>query len=110
MQPVSRHRIDKQVPGATNTHTIELLLQTLFSTPSVQSGYKEDNWGDRVVSCQQQELCTGSCKDRICAREAEESTLLEAVARERVLKTQQAKKGLADAVVICKVWRLAIAL
>jgi hypothetical protein len=34
------------------THTtIELLLETVFSTRSVQSGYKEDNWGD-PVSCQ----------------------------------------------------------
>jgi hypothetical protein len=36
-------------------------------------------------------------------REAEEFQLLEAVARERVLMTQQAGKGLAGAVVICKV-------
>jgi hypothetical protein len=42
--------------------------------------------------------------------EAEESPLLEAAARELLMKTQQAGKGLADAVVICEVWRLAIAL
>jgi hypothetical protein len=36
-------------------------------------------------------------------REAEESLLLEAVARERLVKIQQAGKGLADAVVNCKV-------
>jgi hypothetical protein len=41
--------------------------------------------------------------------EAEESSLSEAVARERLVKTQQAGKGLANAVVICKVWRLLIA-
>jgi hypothetical protein len=35
------------------------------------------------------------------AREAEESTLLEAAARERLLKTQQAGKSLTCAVVIC---------
>jgi hypothetical protein len=35
--------------------------------------------------------------------------MLEAVARERLVKTQ-AGKGLAGAVVICKVWRSAIAL
>jgi hypothetical protein len=33
--------------------------------------------------------------------QAEESPLLEAVARERLVKTQQAGKGLAGAVVIC---------
>jgi hypothetical protein len=43
-------------------------------------------------------------------REAEESPLLEAVAREGLVKTQQAGKGLADAVVICELWRLAVAL
>jgi hypothetical protein len=36
--------------------------------------------------------------------------MLEAVARERLLKTQQAGKFLAVAVVICEVWKLAIAL
>jgi hypothetical protein len=35
-------------------------------------------------------------------REAEESQLLEAVTRERLMKTQQAEKGLAGVVVICK--------
>jgi hypothetical protein len=46
---------------------------------------------------------------RACAREAEESALLEAVARER-LKTRQAAKGLAGPVVICELWRKAVAL
>jgi hypothetical protein len=43
-------------------------------------------------------------------REVEEFPLLEDVTRERLLKTQQAVKGLAGAVVICKVWRLAVEL
>jgi hypothetical protein len=42
--------------------------------------------------------------------EAEESSLLEAVTRERMVKTQQARKDLACAVLIGKVWRLAMAL
>jgi hypothetical protein len=42
--------------------------------------------------------------------EADESPLLEAVARERLVKTQQAGKGLAGAVVVCELWRLAVAL
>jgi hypothetical protein len=51
MQPVSRQRIGKHVPAAMNTYTkIELLLETVFPTRSVQSGYEEDNWGD-LVSC-----------------------------------------------------------
>jgi hypothetical protein len=44
----------------------------------------------------------GSYK-RTWAREAEEHPLLVAVARERLVKTQQTGKGLAGAVVICKV-------
>jgi hypothetical protein len=36
--------------------------------------------------------------------EPEESPLLEAAVRERLVKTQEAGKGLAGAVVICKVW------
>jgi hypothetical protein len=36
--------------------------------------------------------------------------MLEAVSRERLTKTQQAGKGLAGVVVVCKVWRLAVGL
>jgi hypothetical protein len=43
-------------------------------------------------------------------REVEESPLLEAVARERLLKSRQAGKDLAGAVVNCELWRLAVAL
>jgi hypothetical protein len=39
----------------------------------------------------------------------EEFPLLEAVARERLVKTHQAGKGLAGAVVMCELWRLAVA-
>jgi hypothetical protein len=43
---------------------------------------------------------------RTLALEAEESPLLEAVARERLVKTQQAGKFLAGAVVNCEYQRL----
>jgi hypothetical protein len=56
------------------------------------------------------EFCTGTCEDITLGREAEESSLLEAVARERLTKTKKAGKGLAGAVVICKVWKLAAVL
>jgi hypothetical protein len=56
------------------------------------------------------QLCTGVCEDRTCASKAEESPLLEAVARERLMKTQQAAKGFAGSVVICELRRLAMAL
>jgi hypothetical protein len=52
------------------------------------------------------QFCTAICE----AREAEEFPLLEAVTRERLVKAQQAGKRLAGAVVICKVWRLAVVL
>jgi hypothetical protein len=42
--------------------------------------------------------------------EAEESPLSETVTRERLVKTQKAAKGLAVAVVNCKMWRSAMAL
>jgi hypothetical protein len=46
---ISRKRIGKRVPAATNIHAIiELLLEMVFSTRSVQRGYKEDNWNDPV--------------------------------------------------------------
>jgi hypothetical protein len=41
---------------------------------------------------------------------AEESAVLEALTKKRLVKTQQAGKGLAGAVVICELWRLAVAL
>jgi hypothetical protein len=48
----------------------------------------------RVVSSV--EFCTGGCE----AREAEESSLLQAIVREWLVKTQQVEKNLVDAVVI----------
>jgi hypothetical protein len=48
---ISRQRIDKHVPAATDTHAkIEVLLETVFSTRSMQRSYKEDNWGNRLGS------------------------------------------------------------
>jgi hypothetical protein len=41
-----RQRPGKQVPAAKGTHaTIEVLLEAMFSIRSVQTGYKEGNWG-----------------------------------------------------------------
>jgi hypothetical protein len=44
------------------------------------------------------------------SEEAEESRLLQAVTREWLVKTGQAGKDLACAMVICKMWRFAMAL
>jgi hypothetical protein len=46
---LSRQQIGKHVPVTTNAYaTIELLLETVFSTQSMQKGNKVDNWGDPV--------------------------------------------------------------
>jgi hypothetical protein len=48
---VSRPRLGKHIPTSTGTHvTIEVLLQTMFSTRSVSTSYKEDNWRNQVSS------------------------------------------------------------
>jgi hypothetical protein len=44
---VSRQQLGKHVPVARDTHaTIEVLLEAVFSTRSMQMGYKEENWGN----------------------------------------------------------------
>jgi hypothetical protein len=64
MKPVSKQVIGKHVPAATNTQTtIELLLETWFSTRSVQSCYKEDNWVDPVGCQLRGEFYKGGCED-----------------------------------------------
>jgi hypothetical protein len=42
-------------------------------------------------SLKRAEFCTGCCENSICAHEAEESPLLEAVARERLVKKRLEK-------------------
>jgi hypothetical protein len=56
------------------------------------------------------QFSTGVSEERTCSREAEESSPLKTVASERLVKTQQAGKGLAGAVVIWELWRLTVAL
>jgi hypothetical protein len=51
------------------------------------------------------EICAGDCEDATGGREVEESPLLEYVARELLMKIQQAEKGLAGSAVICELWR-----
>jgi hypothetical protein len=40
--------VTMQRRGKHASITIELLLKTVFSTPSVQRGYKEGNWGHPI--------------------------------------------------------------
>jgi hypothetical protein len=48
---VSTQRLGKYVPAATYNHaTLEILLETMFSTRSVHRGYKEDYRGKQVSS------------------------------------------------------------
>jgi hypothetical protein len=42
MQPISKQQIGKHAFA-----TIEILLETVFSIRSVQSGYIEENWGNQ---------------------------------------------------------------
>jgi hypothetical protein len=52
----------KYVPKATKTHaTIELLLKTVFSTWTLQRGYKEDTRGDPVEL--RVEFCKGGSEE-----------------------------------------------
>jgi hypothetical protein len=69
----------------------------MFSTWSVLRCYNQG------TTLELRQFCTGVC-------EAEESPLLEAIVRERLVKTQQAGKGLAGAVVISELWRLPVTL
>jgi hypothetical protein len=50
------------------------------------------------------QFCTCCSEERTWAREVEEYPLLEAVAKEQLVKTQQAGKSLESAVVICELW------
>jgi hypothetical protein len=47
MQPVSKQWISTQA-----STTMDLLLETVFSVQSVQSSYKEYNWGNLVEGLQ----------------------------------------------------------
>jgi hypothetical protein len=116
---VSRQWLSKHIPVRLDTHaTKEGLLETVFPTWSMQKGYKEDNWGNEVSSVWDAAMKRDSWKRvgmKLLFREdlspeAEESALLEAVIRKWLVRTQQAGKGLAGAVVICELWRLAVAL
>jgi hypothetical protein len=66
-------------------------------------------WRKELVSVEWR-FCTGVYENRNWARDAEVSPLLEAIVRERLVKTQQAGRGLTGAVLICKLLRLAVAL
>jgi hypothetical protein len=94
-------RLGKHVPAATDTKTTAEELCFVF-------GPCRDVINSRLIVSSQ--FCIGVCKERTSGCKAEESPLLVAVARERLVKRQQAGKGLSGAMVICGLWRLAVAL
>jgi hypothetical protein len=55
MQPISKQLISKHA-----SNTIDLLLEMVFSIRSVQSGYKEKNWGNQFSfqGVHQSAICT----------------------------------------------------
>jgi hypothetical protein len=105
---VSRQRLGKHVPVATYTHaTIQVPLETVFYTRSVQRGNKEDSWVNPVSSVWERGKEAVGREPPLgedLSAEVEGSPVLEAVAREGLVKIEQAGKGLAGAAVICKGW------
>jgi hypothetical protein len=115
-RPVVKNWLCKQRPflgnGSVNTFPRQRIARNnrvivgngVFSMWSVPRCYRQ---GAKSVESQ---FCTGGCEERTWAREAVEFPILEAVARERLVKTWQTGKMLSGAVVVCKLWRLAVAL
>jgi hypothetical protein len=94
--------------GSVNTFPRKLLMQQLSCNNGKGMFLR---WS--VLRCNNQgtkSVLYEVCEERSWAREAEESPLLEAVVRERLVKKQQAGKGLACGVLICELRRLALAL
>jgi hypothetical protein len=102
---VSEQMLGKHVPAESKTHaTIEewclrcvpckVFIKKRTGVIQSVEGWqfswalqgRQKKWGYSWVDSWQ-EFCTGGCDKRTWAREAEESPLLEAVARERLVKT-----------------------
>jgi hypothetical protein len=56
---LSRQRLGKHILAVTDMHAT---IEVRFYTRSVQMGYKEDNWGNRVSSVQEALKKRGSWK------------------------------------------------
>jgi hypothetical protein len=102
IRPVSGQRLSKHVPVATVTHAAERrgvvyavraeeLKRNELGQPVQLTSAREAEKKWRYSSADSElteSFCTGGCEDITWAREAEEFPLLEAVARERLMKTQ----------------------
>jgi hypothetical protein len=117
-RPVAKRWLCKQRPFLGNdlVNTFPLLGRFLIKQ---QLDYNNENWVFLRGPCRDviikawslwRESSSREAVKRTSARETEESPLFEAIVRKRLVKTQQARKGLAFPVVICELWRLAIAL
>jgi hypothetical protein len=112
---VSRQRLSKHVPTAMDAHTtIEVLLETVFSTRSVQRDYKEDNWDNRVSSAREAVKERFSWKGAAVRKGIEPGSRGIAVVRSRhqatTIEDTAVWKNLARVLVKCKVWRSEMAL
>jgi hypothetical protein len=66
---VSRQRLGKHIPAPTDKHaTIDVMLVTVFSTRSVQRGWKKDSWGNRINSVRGSVKKIGSLKEAAIQR------------------------------------------
>jgi hypothetical protein len=110
---VSGERLGKHVPAATDTNATMVQQQKnrifcgsrradLSANESRHNNrravflmWSEPRCYKQGTRLQLSQSCTIVCKDRTWAREAEESPLLEAVVRERLVKTVQAGEDLA---------------
>jgi hypothetical protein len=82
----------KHVPAVTDTKaTIE--ERCFLCSPCRDVITRTDG---TMTSVELVEFCTGGCEDRTQAREHEESPLLEAVTRERLMKTKVARKRIRE--------------
>jgi hypothetical protein len=111
MQPVWRQWVGKHIPMIMNIHAaIELLLEMVFYTPSLQRGCKEGIWGDPLSwelssarDAEKEWHCSSvdnsvvgySPNNKDVSTEAEESPFMSAVTKQWLVKTLQAGEDLA---------------
>jgi hypothetical protein len=102
---------DRETGGYTKAVSRQLLGKDvpIAGQQSLNNAKLDYNNGNGVLSMWSVPRCYKQGSNDV-STEAEESPLLEAVTRKRLLKIQQAGKDLAGVAVICKLWRLAMAL
>jgi hypothetical protein len=101
MQPVSGQQLSKHAPVDRQLQQLDCNNGNgVFYVWSVPICYEQKCLKQRVQL--RVEFYTGGCKDTTWACEDEEYPMLEAFARQGLVKKQQAGIGLACAVVICE--------